>query len=755
MSKWRFGATLQRICDTPAALVKFVLPHLRYFAQLAVVFAVACTQSPPTASPRSDVKDVHVTRAPDKPDFVKVERDGDPTVGLAAAYIHGASASVSRAMATAALAKLREAGYLATVRPTSAGIIVSLSITRESRLNGAIGAVQSALEAGFTARKQLPTSPPPNSLAPCGDDQRTGEAVAPGYANTVLAAVGDPTILKQLQSDYERNSVWAAGGDLTGALPDADEFVASVGPFPAELVVSLRTPARARLVPAARIAGEPNSLLSLLARSHGGQWQLQSAGAHFTPSGGCISVRLAASENVTPLHAARAAKAVQRELQWLVTEQSRDEDPRFNVLEATSAEEAAERAAWEAITGRNPDMAAPSTTYLAYRGPEADTKAWVQAVEANSEPPVLPQVSRDEHGQGRVWAMLSSRCPVAGEDHATAGHTAAALLAAAHADEQVNVAPYITGEHLGLIAFQSTRVDGAEDWVAESLARSILQVLAKPNHLATQVVRHRQTTSLDSPTWTLALTLATNGHPSWLSHRSTPQSRALFDSDALEHAMRGFVTSPLQLGILSNQGAPQTQRLNSRLSHLLSGVLARGAECPTLDTSQLSVATGEYDVDAAGSPEAVLLYVIDQKFSRSVRHLAFALNQPRGWLSRSIGPLGARAVAVGLGTPSTFAALGITVSAPDRDTMARAIAQTRTLISQLPQAAETSLPTPPDVPARTPVERLAELVHSSSASDAAPVARTELTALITRGLTERRLIVVRPLKYPAPSSTPK
>lgn len=751
----RFGATLRRICDTPTALVKSVLPQLRYFAQLAVVFTVACTHSPPTASPRSDVKDVQVTRAPDKPDFVKLERDGDPTVGIAAAYIHGASTLVSRAMATAALAKLRDAGYLATVRPTSAGVIVSLSLTRDSRLNGAVSAIQTALDAGFTARKQLLTSPPPSNLAPCGDDQGAGEPAAPGYANTVLAAVGDRAILEQLQSDYERNSAWAAGGALTVALPDADEYAASVGPFPAELTVSLRTPARERLVPAARIAGEPNSLLSLLARSHGGQWQLQSAGAHFTPRGGCISVRLAAGENVTPLHAARAAKAVQRELEWIVAEQSRDEDPRFNVLEATSAEEAAQRAAWEAITGRNHDAAAPSTTYLAYRGPEADANAWVQAVEAHSEPAVLPQVSRDERGQGRVWAMLSSRCPVAGEDHSTAGHTAAALLAAAHADERVNVEPYITGEHLGLVAFQSTRVDGAEDRVAESLARSILQVLAKPNHLATQVVRHSQTTSLDSPTWTLALTLASNGHPSWLSHRSTPQSRALFDSDALEHAMRAFVTSPLQLGILSNQGAPQTERLNTRLSHLLSGVLARGAECPTLDTNQASGAAGEYDIDTSGNPEAVLLYVTDQKFSSAVRHLAFALNQPRGWLSRSITPLGARAVAVGLGTPSTLAALGITVSARDRDTMTRAIAQTRTLISQLAQATETSLPTPPDVPARTPVERLAALLHAPSTSDAPPQARSELDALVTRGLTERRLIVVRPLKYPASSSTPE
>jgi hypothetical protein len=727
--------------------VPFVVP-------LAFVM-VACTDAPPPQSPSSDLRDVQVHRADDKPDFVKLERLGDPSVGVAAAYVHGASPAVSTSLAAAALEHLLAAGYTAAVTPTDAAVIVSVSLTAQARIRGTIGAIRAALAAGHAQVRTVnwEAHPKPASRhTPCGIGTSNLVAAAPGHTNTVLAAVGSDAVLTHLQSDYEQTSAWAAGLASDAPLPTQDEFVATIGPDPAELVVGVRTAARQRVLPAARRIGGPDSLLSLLAQSHNGAWQLMSTHGAFIPGGGCLSVQLTARESATALDAARAAHAIQRELRWVLAEEVQDEDPRFNVLDATSAEEAAQRAAWEAVTARNYDASATSSAFVAHRGPNVDVNKWRHLLLAEAEPTPFPQFTRDERGQGRTWALLTNPCPTTVEDTSTAGFSAASILAASRVVPQAQLEAYTSWEHSGLLSWRSTRAPGAEDHIAESLARGILEVLANPAVAA--LVARDATNNFDRPQWNLALTLATNGHPSWLSQRSTPQSRALFDADALVRAMRRFTRGPLQLAVLTNQGSEQAVRLNTRLAHLLSGVYSQGSECLPADLGQSPAPPGEYDVEAVGPPEAVLLYVVDQRYSSAVKHLAFALNQPKGWLSRAIEPLGATARAVGLGTPATLAALGLSITADDRDTMAKAIAQARTLISELAQAPPSSLPSARPKPKPTPRDRLVELLPGSSISAASGTPREAgVQELITEGLTERRLFVVRPLTFP-PSAEP-
>lgn len=711
---------------------------------LTCLIAVACTDAPLPQSPRSDVRNVEVQHSDDKPDFVKLEREGDATVGLAAAYLHGSPMVVSSAIASIVRDRLRATGYEATVTPTSGAVLVGLSLPETPR-TGAVVAIRSALAAGHAGARMVDPSTMGGGFAsaPCGEGGASGPPRAPNRANTTLAAVGDASRLGELQSDYEQSAAWPGDEDVSFALPAGDEFVASSGGTPAELVVGIRTPDRQRVVPAARLVGQPGSLLSLVAGSHPGGWQMLSSHGSFTPGGGCLSVRLLAKQAVPTLHAARAAKSVARELLWVLDEQVTDEDPRFNVLEAPSAEEAAQRAAWEAITNRGHDASSPTSLYVAYRGPDVEPASWRSLLEAESEPAPMTRFTRDEHGQGRVWALLSSGCAVHQEDNSTAGHTAAALLAAAHSVTSSSVDLYGSPDQMGLVSWEPTRDPGAEDRAAESLARSILQVLATPS-VANQVVRNSEA-YLDRPPWTLALTLATNAHPSWLSLRSTPQSRALFDADALRRAMRQFLGAPLQLAVLTNQGPAQAERLNARLSHLLSGVYGKDARCPDVSEPSANMA-GEYDVESAGPLEAVLLYVVDRRYSESVRHLAFALNQPNGWLSRAIEPLGANAIALGLGAPSTMAALGITLTAREPAALSDAVAQTRTLISELPKAPAGSFSFPPAAVPRTPVERLAESVRSGSAKvngEERVTPAGSVRELISDGLTERRLFVVR------------
>lgn len=716
-------------------------------ALLICVATPSCSDAPPPASPRSDVREVYVHRADDKPDFIKLERDGDPNAALAAAYVHGASAKTSRALARRVTEHLTRQGFVASVTPTDAAILVGISVDGALQGKNPVTALTAALDAGF--RQPLPKPEDENTAlsSPCGSGTILASAVAPGHQNVVLAAVGTAARLTALQAAYEKQT-WPSGDAPALGLPQTDEFVASSAPEPASLVVAVRTPLRQRVLPAARTVGAPDSLLGLLSRSHPGRWLVRSSHASFVPGGGCLSVHLEAQQSVAPLYAARAAKAIARELEWTLAESVADEDPRFNVLEAPSAEDAALRAAWEAATARSHSANAKASTFMHYRG-NATNDAWQNLVQADTPKLALPLTAIDERGQGRVWAALTHGCPLLQEDNTSAGHTAAGLLAAAGlSGERTSV--FSSWPHLGLVAWQPTPTSGAEDQAAESIARGLLRTLNDPG-LVNQVLPGPELL-LDSPTWTLALTLATSGHPSWLSQRSTPQSRALLDAGSLEAAVRRFAAGPLQLSVLTNHGQTQAERLSARLGHLLSGLYDPGASCSEPATAQNPAPAGEYEVGSEGATDAVALYVVNRRFAHAVRQLATALNQPGGWLRRALAPLGAQVTAIGLGSPDTLAGLGFTVSAESPEVVDAALAQLRVLIADLGRAPLASLTAQASQSkTRDPAARLADLLDQTKSSEApAATAAPGVDILIREALTERRLFVVRPLRTPPP-----
>lgn len=717
---------------------RFVPPFLAF---LCCVGHLGCSETTPPASPRSDVRDVRVHRAEDKPDFIRLEREGDPTPALAVAYLHGANATTSRTLGKYLSEQLHRHGLQPTVVPTEAAVLVSLPVADATLGKNLVSTLRTALQIAQRAATSKPEVLPAGPQA-CGSAAFAATSTAPGHRNTVFAAVGSSADLATIQAAYEADSAWPDVGEPLARLPARDEFTTSASPAPAELLVALRTPLRQRVVPAARDTGAPNSMLSLLAESHDGHWKLRSSHAGFIPAGGCISVHLESQQPVDELHAARAAKAVLRELRWVLEEQTPDEDPRFNVLEAPNAEEAARRAAWEAVTRHGFTPNAPATAFVHYRG-RANAQTWQSLLTAESTRVELPVVSRDERGQGRVWAALDNPCPLPSEDSATAGHTTAALLAASRAVPRSHLDVFSSSDHHGLVGWQPTQGPGAEDRLAEALARGVLETLRTPG-LSTQLVRESDS-ALDTAPWVLALTLATNGHPSWLSQRSTPQSRALFDGGALQTAMRRFVSGPLQLRVLTNHGAEQAARLAGRLSHLLSGVHTDAPPCPAIDLGAAPTPAGEYEVGTPDVGRSVALYVVDRRFADSVRQLAAGLNQPNGWLRQAVEPLGARVTAIGLGSPKTMAALGFTISADTREAMDAAMSQLRVLVSDLAKAPLASLTASLLPTTSSPVERLATLTFDAVDTSAKG---SSVSALVAEGLTERRLFIVRPVALP-------
>lgn len=740
----------------------YAAPPVKHFVLLISAVAgslgfLACSDTTPPASPPSDVRDVRVHRADDKPDFVRLEREGDPIAALAAAYMHGAGVATSRTIGKYVAQQLEADGYSATVTPTNAAVLVSIALdeskaARARTDKNLVHALRAALELG---RKRALAQPEdaPRAPNPCGDSAPNAVPNPPGHDNTVLAAVGTSARLASIHSAYEADTAWPRGGASTLALPERSTFTTSPSTAPAQLQVAVRTAQRQRVLPASRAIADSSSLLSLMAESYDGHWTLRSSSASFVPGGGCLTAHLEAQRPVAAPQAARAARAILRELDWVLNEQTKDEDPRFDILEAPNAEDSARRAAWEAATRRHLRAQAASTVFVQYRG-DVDTETWNSLLSGTTATSDLPIATRDERGQGRVWAMLENRCSLIEEDNETAGHTIAALLTMARSTPRSRLDVLATGEHQALVGWEPTQVEGAEDRLAETLARSVLETVRSPA-LATQLIRSPQSL-LDEPQWTLALTLATNGHPSWLSTRSTPQARALFDGGALEAAARRFAQGPLQVRILTNRGQAQATRLGSRLAHLLSGLHTSNAACSSRDVSSSPPAAGEYEIATPNSSYAVALYVVDKRFSDSVRHLADALNRPDGWLRRGVEPLGAHVTATALGTPATMAAIGFTVSAEGREEMDSALAQLRVLVADLIKAPLTSLAEPArESEPSGPVDRLVRLgddEKTETRSDA-----SDVRALITEGLTERRLVVVRPLAPPKAthSSKPK
>ncbi len=713
-----------------------------------VVLAHACG-SPPPKSPSTAGDDLLVHRAENKPTLVHIERQGDATWALAATVMHGGNTTTSIAVGESLQAALQRRGYSVAYRafPYAVALIFSLGQGSAPPTNP-LDEVRLALHGLADAQPQadLEIRPPPFDLCGLQGEPLSLAQVARtvGKESTVFAVVGEASALDVVNDFYASAQPWPAATGILPAFPAADVHTTVVSSEAHELVVARRTPERSKVAPAARHAGDPESTLALLAHSFPGEWQLVETHSSYVPGGGCVAVRLVGGET-QPLLAARAARAIGAELEWILDEQVEEEDPRLTAIEATSAEEAATRAAWMTLTQQVPVITA-RTAFVRYAGTALGSAEWQALLTSARQTQDLPLAAADEPGQGRIWALLSNPCSTRLEGASDAGHAALALAAAARSSHQRSgVEAWLTTQGSGLVGNLATRSAGTEDMLAEDLARVLLRfvrdsstVVAPRAELIDQLTRVE--------TWDFALRLATDGHPSWLVPGPTQHSLMQLGPLAAHRAARRFAAGPLHLAVLSNQGPAQSERLRQRLQHLLSGLRDPLAQCP--DASPLPSLSGEYEVAASQQSPAVMVYTVDAKYADAVRALANRLNAPGGWLARALNEtsVSARARAVGLGTPHTLAALGFAISGEDGTAVEQGIAQVRALVARLrtsasdpPSEAEVSLTNDPRL-------RLAALLREQASLDS-----DSLSELLAHGLSEQRLVVVKALSEQEPS----
>lgn len=702
----------------------------------------ACNPATPPKSAPLTLTDVKVQQSEHRPKLIKLERTGDPWPALAAALVHGYDAESGRVWATHLQKQLGDVGLQASIRTFANGLVVSMPLGSQASAVNPVNALRDAL-------RSLPAVPRTSRNAGAAMDgwgacglrpQTNPDQVAVGYHNVVLAAVGDGRAIDRVTTWYDDASEWPAGTLPTVAWPAADLAVSETTSGSAELVVARRTPLRTRVFGAAYAIGDADSTLSLLAHSFGGRFQVLETQSNFVPGGACVAVRLQSQEAVEPQDAARAARALARELEWVLAEQT-DEDPRLGALEAHTAQDGAERAAWLAAVELLPSGEV-ATAFAHYRGPGGENNAFVREWQQDEPSAAMPLHTRDEPGQGHVWAYLVNTCALQREDATTAGHTWSALTTLAkHGDVRHPLRATTFAGHVGLLASHSTRDAGAEDALAETLGRSILKFHRDSFRIA-ELRSELKARLLTAPTWALAFRLATGNRPSWLTVQPTAESMALLGPESAASALEGFVAGPLELQILTAKGNDQAQRLSRRLTHLLSGLRQRSVTClpPSARVQPLPVG-GEYAVEAPAGTPAVLLYVLDSRFAPVVGSVATALNRSGGWLSRSLPPSAfpVHVSAVGLGSDTTVAALAFGIAAENDEQLATTVAQVRELVRRL-NVANLGITTEPDPADQLLPERRVALLLDREADE-----KALLEELLSRALPAATVVFVKPV----------
>lgn len=711
-------------------------------------------------------------REPEKPELGLVERDGDPQAALGAAVFTRAPARVNAHLARAAALELAAAGYEPTTRAADNALLVSVLLPNAASAQHATERLRHALlEAKLPPLTQgvEPVDACDFTTAPLSAAQTRAEI---GQRNTRLVMVGSGDSLQKAVQGYENSPAWPEGAAVEDPWPGEHHFEWVTAARPDSLLLGVRTADAGRALAAQRNLAELGSTLNSLARALEPEWQVSRVHTTLRPKGACLGVELSNTlgQSPAPGHVARLfAEELSREL-----DQATASAGPLQSVSHTDPRDAALSAAWASFG--DPSWRAERRWSVRYTGSVARADAAnpgsAESLEEEFGSAAAPPITlrhQPEQGQGRVWVLLTSACPTAHEDREHAGHTFAALAAAAslpslETGHDVRLEPWLSGANLGVIA-SAPSGPGVADAIARRLGRALLDVSWDEPLLA--ATRDRVLDAQPAARgWTVTLDLLSGGAPARLAPSGLGTALARFSGPSADQALRGFLQHPLTLAVSGNAGADQARALTDHLSRLLwplrSSVtpcqaapvaLATGAEfavgatepaLPARETPVEPVTTLDRDVVTAwiGFATPAAAWAETQWTAR-------LLNGPRGWLAKSVMTASAftRAEAVALATADAPGALVIVVQAPAAS-MALAVAQTRELLGRLGALPPPSLGVGQLVgPAleqdararRDPRVRLSELVWPPVGAPNA----TAISRLLKEQLAPQRAIVVR------------
>ena len=647
-----------------------------------------------------------------------VVRLGDPlpAVAFASAHDHGAVASV--ALSALILARLRAHGIGDVVSiPTQGGIELAVLCPDTAAARAFVAQVTAALDtpvaerddalpmiqAHLAALRSRPFAGKAEAtVAECSGElghlpgvvmldpsTPAGRAELESYRQfafathaSAFAALGSSGFVDSVAGELEHAAAWPSGDAAEDHWPAGDTAEADGAEGARRLAVALRVAdADVALGSLSALAANRSTLAARL-RTFLPGFELESVAFQARPRGACLRVDLHLPEGdpgPTPKEAALAVSLISEEAHNSDAREPRALDE--NIIEPSDPRQAAARAAWRALTGRQP--AGPERRVVAVSVHPAERPAFngfanvLAEVEGRPARAPLETRLRAEPGQAELWVLLGSPCGTLGESNDDAGQSALALTMAAQATSaDVALEPWITPDAVGLLAHAPRRaLENASEQaerVARALARALTERSAGSDALATA---HSQLFAAvggsPRPGYARLIDALAPDHSAWLEPRGTWLSLAQANRDSVAARGREVLRGPLRVAVLANEDDAQATAAARALDRWFAPWRDDPRRCQT--TAERAARSGELSLTVPDSANAESAYLglpfpSRLKHEREAEAFATLLNAPRGPLASALGAehinASARASIVGGGRA---AALVIEIRASDDD----------------------------------------------------------------------------------------
>jgi hypothetical protein len=693
---------------------------------------------------------IEVRTLAERPRLTLVSRDGDPAPAIAVAFATDLGPAATAALSAVVEARLREAGFEPQVHVDRSAFRVAWlapdatrspkpffeALARAMREPVAPKSPELTLAGKrIVALRQSPLDAPElSAVAACtgrlGIDagEPSTDPRAPSFAGEVeahrraalhsgrasIAAVGPADFCLAAAKALEGTEGWPAGEPPKDPFPTADAIGAYTAPVTSgrrgKVTVAVRLGDALGAVAAAERLAAPGSPLRERLGALPQPFRTVEVVGAARPRGGCVSVTLEpdppSPSASLERDAARAAAVARHEIRLESTGAGKAALAQRQILSASDPREAAERAAWWAMSTSVPGAPARSAVALGVPPPpgpdpgparQGNTfSAELERALASTSAPVAERRVSIERGQGEVWALVASSCGVAEEGASDAGSTALALMAAVAARRggDVTLEPWLGPDGAGILAHAAPR---DERETPAELARRVAGTAARAlrsTELTTNALSEARASSLAHierasgrggiAFEALSAALAPD-HPSWLDPFG-PFTRVSGTSLAAAQArLRALSEGPIRLAFLANADAAQAAEAALAVDRWLVprvGERACYASAPGSPRAGSFAATLPRDAALAQALVAAPVPPVGASGHELALVTALALGGEGGLLDGALPAAGgARASARVTGT-GRAAALVIDVRAP-ADLLAGAVSDVRTLLTRL------------------------------------------------------------------------
>ncbi|HEU4412465.1 MAG TPA: hypothetical protein VFS43_44900 [Polyangiaceae bacterium] len=693
-----------------------------------------------------------------RPPLAVLRREGDPRPALAAAVAVEGPPGASEALAALVEGRLARALPRASVTADRLGYRVRVAIEGEAEVDRALEALRralvepvlaaeapAALERVRAKRGRALDDEAAVALARCTGEARYGAAEfaaleaalaspgalegwrrrAHGVGAVALGATGPERFARRAEARLGASAPWPSVAPPRDPWPPEapPEALVRSGREPiARVELAIRLADRRLAATVAEELGARPSALAARLRALPQPFALREVRLSVRPAGACLSLRAEgehapSSGAKAPEEAGAAAGLLRHEVRAIAGSVRVDPGalPR-QIRSLGDAREAAEAAAWWALSAEGPPRAREATAAaltLPAGGEGAAPLASTEAASARERElarrfdeatasalaawsrPAVEVRGAVERGQGELWVLLASTCPIV-ENASEAGTTAlgaTAVALAAPREGGVSVEPWVSAEGAGVLAHAPPASNEGPAALAERVATAAARSLAEIEPRADEVARAR---SLllgrieerdEHVRGAIAEQLLPSHAAAWFPW-GLAGSLGRVGPEAVRVRWRRLAAGPLRLAVLAGGGPEQLRAAGLAVERWAAHGEA-AATCPPREEAPAAGA-GRYAGFALGARGARAYVALPVEASTgparaALRATLVLLGPEGGLLGRALGGVGARGEAFLVGAER--GPLLVIELRGSEDALEGAVAQVRALLERLRRGA--------------------------------------------------------------------